>query len=485
MKMPEQHPTSQRLSSEHILHEKLPRKNLPWFIIGLWSILSAILGYFFWKIVSYGYRLFRQPFLLPAIIPIEIINHQTLEAKALLIASANLRAGIEKRRLLNGQEKLILCAGLRNFREPWARDLGFASFGLVELNEFQAAREAFEVFLMNQRPSGQFPVKVHSTNILDRYLHSLFKREQPTQAPIKPKYITAHNTISLDGNALLVIAILNYAAHSADHDFVKTHWSALKRAIIWLEEHALEEDGLLHQAAFADWADSIARQGRVLYTNVLYWKALQDLAQAAASYGKADDQRYFAAKAQHVRKSINDHFWRDDLGYYVTNQVFDNLSSSGNLLAIAWEMTTPAQAHSILDKMNEFDLANPIPTQPVHRSYPTKFIALENRLGGIAHYHTSAAWLWLGAWHVIALARLERLVEAETLLYRISKVIVRDGAVHEVYTPDGRYLSSFWYTSEAPLTWSAGMVVHASYVYQRHIAEIQHSRKMYDRSKRS
>ncbi len=80
--------------------------------------------------------------------------------------------------------------------------------------------------------------------------------------PLRPKYITAHNTISLDGNALLIIAALNYATRSGDTEFAQTHWPALKRAITWLENHALEEDGLLHQAALADWADSIAREGR-------------------------------------------------------------------------------------------------------------------------------------------------------------------------------------------------------------------------------
>jgi len=114
-------------------------------------------------------------------------------------------------------------------------------------------------------------------------------------------------------------------------------------------------------------------------------------------------------------------------------------------------------------------MANPVPTQVVHRAYPDKFIAIENRLGGIANYHTSAAWLWLGAWHVIALTRMERLDEARALLRRIAHVIVRDGAVHEVYAPDGNYLSTFWYTSEAPLTWSAGMVVYAYHVFHRRL----------------
>lgn len=449
----------------------LRRYNSVWYIFGAWSVLGTILGYLFWKTFSYGYRLFRQPFWGAAARPFDLDNHKTIEARAMLIASANLRAGIEERRLPDGQARLVLCAGLRNFREPWARDFGFASFGLVELGEFQVIRETLEVFLIDQRPSGQFPVKVHSTNVLDRYLHSLFKREQPIEAALKPKYITAHNTISLDGNALLIVALLNYTVRTGDHDFARNNWPALRRAIIWLEEHALEADGLLHQAPFSDWADSIARRGRVLYTNVIYWKALHDLAEAADLYGYAGDRDHFAGKAQQLKESINDHFWRADLGYYVTNQIFDNLSSGGNLLAIAWGMTTPEQGHAILDKMNEFAMANPTPTQVVHRPYPNKFIALENRLGGLANYHTSAAWLWLGAWHVIALARMERLAEAELLLYRLARIINRDGAVHEVYAPNGQHLASFWYTSEAPLTWSAGMVVYAYHCYRRHVAK--------------
>lgn len=439
-----------------------------WLSVVLRTLFFTASGFLFFRILRYWHRLYTQPFLAPNRLPADIEDHQTVEAKGLRIAAVNLRTGIEKRRLLDGQEKLVVCAGFRNFREPWARDFGFASFGLIELNEIQTVKEGLEVFLIYQRPSGQLPVKVHSTNIVDRYLHSLFKREQPTRTPIKPKYITAHNTISLDGNALLVIAGLNYVAQAGDETFVRDHWPALKQAVIWLEEHALEEDGLLHQAAFADWADSIARSGRVLYTNILYWKALYDLAETARTY-QLDDEAYFTQKAEQLKVSINHQFWRTDLGYFVNNEIFDNLSSSGNLLAIAWDLATPEQAHSILDRMREFEMATPVPTQVVHRAYPSKFIALENRLGGIPNYHTSAAWLWLGAWHVIALARMERLTEAELLLYRISNVIVRDGAVHEVYAPDGHYLSSFWYTSEAPLTWSAGMVVYAHHVYRRHV----------------
>jgi GH15 family glucan-1,4-alpha-glucosidase len=449
--------------------KKEPSGNYPWFYRSLWSLLITVAGILLWRGTRYLYRLLRQVRLMPSALPVDLADHQTVEARALAIATGNVRAAIEKRRLPDGREKLVLCAGVRNFREPWARDFSFASFGLLELPEYQATRETLDLFMISQRPDGQFPVKVHSTSVPDRFLHSLFKREQPITSPLRPKYRTAHGTISLDGNALLVIAALNYVKLSNDHNFGKTHWYGLKQAVAWLERHALEEDGLLHQAAFTDWADSVARTGRILYSNVLYWKAMVELAAAAPFIGTPGDAGYFQRKVYQLTAAINEHFWRPNLGYFVTSQVFDNLSSSGNLLTISWGLTTPEQAHQILNKMNEFDMANPVPTQVVHRAYPSRFIALENRLAGIAHYHTHAAWLWLGSWHVIALTRMERLVEAEELLYRISKVIVRDEVVHEVYGPDSHYLSTFWYTSEAPLTWSAGMFVHAYHTYQRHL----------------
>jgi hypothetical protein len=43
--------------------------------------------------------------------------------------------------------------------------------------------------------------------------------------------------------------------------------------------------------------------------------------------------------------------------------------------------------------------------------------------------------------------------------------------VQEVYGTDGQPLSSFWYKSEAPLTWNAGMVIYAYQVMERYLNE--------------
>jgi glycogen debranching enzyme len=431
----------------------------------LWVSLIAIISYAVWRLSRYMNRLLRQPRLAYHLLRSDHTSPNEILAQGLLIASSNVRSGIEKRLLTNGEEKWVLCAGIRNFREPWARDFGFASFGLLDMEETEVVRDCLEVFLIHQQPDGHFPVKVHSTNVLDRYLHSLLGKQQPNFIPIKPKYITAHNTISLDGNGLLVVAALHYIQRSGDRGFLRRYWSHLKRGVTWMEEHAGIEDGLLQQGPYTDWADSIARTGRILYTNVIYWKALEQLAEAAQRYGQALDQEIFAEKAERVAQAINDHFWREELGYYITSRRFDTiLSSPGNLLAIAWGLATPEQANSILDKMAQLNMATPVPTQVTNEAYPIEYIGIENRLAGIQQYHTHAAWLWIGGWHVAALIKMGRLEEAKELMQRICRVIVKDGVVHEVYDQNANYLSTFWYTSEAPLTWSASVVVHAHHL---------------------
>jgi GH15 family glucan-1,4-alpha-glucosidase len=226
------------------------------------------------------------------------------------------------------------------------------------------------------------------------------------------------------------------------------------------------EDPLLYQGAFADWADSIARHGRVLYTNVVYWKALSEMAIAANRLNLHQEAITYFVQAKNVARAINQHFWRPHPGYYVTSDELTQLSSDGNLLAIAWGLASREQAESILRVMERARMAEPVPTRVTYPSYPRHLIALENLLGGMATYHTDASWLWIGAWHVIALVKVGQIDEAQKLVTRILQVIVQDRQVNEVHAPNGKPLSSIWYTPEAPLTWNAGMILYACHIFE-------------------
>jgi len=424
------------------------------------------------SLVVYQYiaAILKQPKLISRAVLSKAEDFDSLEANALFIAADSLRSAIETRRMANHRMRQLLHAGYRNFRESWARDFSFASYGLLALNEFAVVKDTLEAFLDHQTAKGQFPVKLHSVSVGTRFMHSLFGREQPMAYPMRPKYLSGHGTISLDGQCLLVIAALHYSQKTGDSEFLEAHWDSLARAISWTERSVKDiTDDLLTQGAFADWADSIARNGRVIYTNVVYWKALHEMAQAATRLGLTDQISFYTDKADKVAKGIEQHLWRPSLGYYAASDALDQLTSSGNLLAVAWGLASTDQANSILDALLIHGMAIPVPTKAAYPSYPARLIALENRLGGLANYHTDAAWLWIGAWHVIALARAQRSNVAHRVLARMAAVIVRDQEVHEVYGPNGKPLSSFWYKSESPLTWNAGMVVYAYYVLEQFI----------------
>lgn len=432
-------------------------------LFGMVAGVGSLLAY------QYFSGILNQPRLISKAILSDEGQFENVEALAMFIAAENLRSAVQTSLLTNGVSKEILNAGYRNFRESWARDFGFATYGLLALEQYDTVKDTLEAYLWHQADDGKFPVKLHSVDVVTRFFHSFFEREQPVEKMLRPKYITGHGTISLDGQALLVIAAQNYARESGDTEFLRRHWSQLKLAIQWIQLYRKQpNDALVYQFAYSDWADSIARRGRIHYTNVVYWKALVSMAEAADSLDIKQQAEFYAEEADRVARAIKLHFWREELGYFITSVRLDQLSSEGNLLAIAWDLATPEQAESILNVMAAARMAEPVPTQVAYPPFPPALVAIENRLGGLANYHTDAAWLWIGAWHVVALTSTNRMDEAQELINRITEIIVRERQLNEAHGLDGKPLSSIWYKSESPLSWNAGMVLYAYKVFESH-----------------
>lgn len=431
---------------------------------GFWSgaLFGAAAGISSLLLYQFLSGILKQPRLLPWTIFSHPDDFETQEALALFIASESISAGVQTRRLKNGKHKEVLHAGYRNFRESWARDFGFASYGLLALEQYDIVRQTLEAFFFYQSPTGQLPVKLHSMDFVTRYFHSFLEREQSTEGTLRPKYISAHGAPSLDGQALLVISAITYARKTKNIEFLKEYWPVLVAALHWLEGHKRDpNEELLYQDSFADWADSVARRGTVHYTNVVYWKALSEMALAADDLDMKAHASFYKQKADHVASAIRGRFWREDLAYFVTSRRLPQLSSDGNLLAIAWGLANAEESQSILRSMDEAGMSQPVPTRVTSTPYPGELIAIENVLAGVGNYHTNAAWLWLGAWHVVAWAQCGDLTRAQEILSQMAAVIVKNKQIHEVYGTNGEPLASIWYKPEAPLTWSAGMFIYA------------------------
>jgi GH15 family glucan-1,4-alpha-glucosidase len=268
---------------------------------------------------------------------------------------------------------------------------------------------------------------------------------------------------------LLVIAASKYIRESGDRAFAEHFWGKMQAAMNWLKSQRRKGMHLLSQSPYADWADSVARKGVVCYTNIVYWKALMEMAVSAQFLARRGEAYLYQESAAVVKAELQDVLWQPDRGYFATSPSMSNLSSGGNLLAIAWGLANQRQSESILNRMRDYGMAYPVPTQAAYPPYQRSKISIENRLGRIANYHTDGAWLWLGAWHIIALCKTGRNDRAQRLLARLAKIILRDQQIYEVYGLDSRPLSSIFYTAESPLTWNAGMLVYAYHILEQHL----------------
>lgn len=388
-----------------------------------------------------------------------LVRPSTEGLEPLEVARACLESCMESRRIGPGESATVVCAGFRHFREPWARDFGFAAFGLLAEGRADVVNDGVRLFFQHQRSNGQLPLKLHSTNLAERYLHSVFHRVQPVESNLIPRFITAHGTRSLDSVLLLLIAWSECVTKTKDLALaVDLHGQAI-RALAWVERYE-KKDGLLHQGPFADWADSIGRRGRVLYTNVLWWKALRGLEQVEALL--PEGMKTGKASSDSVGERIIANYYNREAGYLFQSPNDPMFTSAGNFMACAWGLTDPEQTHSILDYARSKQISSVVPARVTDREYRYYQVAPEMRLAGIANYHTNCSWMWIGGWHAVACYRAGRQDEAEEIVGRMLEIVDRDRTVFEVHDRHGAPLATRLYHSEEPLSWNAAMILYAN-----------------------
>jgi glycogen debranching enzyme len=238
---------------------------------------------------------------------------------------------------------------------------------------------------------------------------------------------------------------------------VDLHDGAL-RAIEWVERYR-KNDGLLHQAPFADWADSIARRGPVLYTNVLWWKALKGLEDVEKFL--PEGMRHSQQSAEEVGLNIRERYYNAQYGYLFQTPSHAMFTAAPNYLAVAWGLTTDEESQAILDYAKEVGMSEVVPSRVTDRNYAFYQVGLEMRIAGIPNYHTSCSWMWIGGWHAVACLRAGRKKEAREYVERMLAIVDRDRTVFEVHDKEGRPLATKLYHSEEPLSWNAAMILYA------------------------
>ncbi|MBN2067891.1 MAG: hypothetical protein JW744_05475 [Candidatus Diapherotrites archaeon] len=328
----------------------------------------------------------------------------------------------------------------KRYSQYWARNSFFASMGSLALGDLGQVERNLQLFASMQNRKGMIP-------------------NQISQA-MKPRYKIAIGSI-IDSTALFVIAATGYARKSKDAEFAAEIFPKARKAVEFLQSKDRNNDFLIEERVFANWADSVLRFGNVLYTNCCYYKALLEFSELSGMLGKKQLSLKYKRLASKTKEKINGMFWHGN--YYldwIDIKRHDFFACDGNLLAIDWGIADREQSQMILNKvkqhqMNKVPLKTNYPLYPVWRIPPTLLPLMEY------HYHNGFSWLWLGCLNAIALNKVGWHNDAKKELKSMAELINQNGAVHEVFDDRGKPVRSIFLKSESPFSWNAGLFVRA------------------------
>ena len=351
-----------------------------------------------------------------------------------------------------------IVAGRLKFNAYWARDGLWAVFGALALGDAAQAEAQLAMFARYQSPAGGIPVRVEFVGHHLTGYNTLRSR---------PKVVGRAGGLfrdPVDTAALFVVALNEYFVATGARALCAHLLPAADTALAWLRTQDRDGDGLVETHYLADWMDSIMKRPKVFNVNVIYYAGLRAFAALARATGDEDAGARAAAAAEALRTRLQAVFWNGDYFVdWVHGRRRGQFSSDGNVSAIFFGAAGEDQARRILAYIaaRGLDAATPLRTcDPV---YPWWQVYPMYHLAGIADYHRTLIWPWLGALNAVNKARLGDRAAAVWDLERIGAWYVRSGAVNEVYAPNGMPVSRRFYSSEVPFAWNA-----ASYVYAMH-----------------
>jgi len=362
---------------------------------------------------------------------------------------------LAKQVLRSNYKELGIYAGKRHFDDYWARDSFFASFAALILKDYDIVKKNLLLFIKYQKSNGEIPLRVGNQNDILKYLGIKIKKQ------IRPRYKEDKNTsFSPDQNLLFIIIVALYVKYSKDKEFAKTYYKHFEKAMDFIVSR-FGKGLLLSEKYYSTWDDTLKTRGFVLYSNVLFYQALKSLSYLSTN-------KKYLMESNLVKKEINKKLWN---GSYFSlmnykDKRYDYFNTSGNLLAIFFDLADKKQALSIFEQIKKFKINEKIPSLTNYPRYSKTFIYFPYYLINMGDYHNQMSWPWIGGLNVAVLAKTGKKKDANKLLEKLSKIILRDGNFYEFYDKNGKPFKRLFYRSESNFSWSAAFFIIA-YNYLR------------------
>jgi len=361
--------------------------------------------------------------------------------ETMVIATRELRACYKKEGIV---------AGNHHFTDYWGRDGYFALLGSISLKDYKIANKMLALFYKNQRSDGLIPYRVMRGPVtLGKYLGhpSFYTKPRPTYK------LRGTGCEVLDGTTLtLLFSGLLGIEKELDGKYILK----IKKALSYLEER--ERSGLLWDGVMAEWNDFALKWGNLLYSNIIYWYALERLSEWTKTFDLNFSTKLTTKKnlvALSLRKKLwNGKFFAD----WYDNKRQDFLYPFGNCMAIVWGFTSPSETESILNECKKLKISFTLETNSP--KYPWYRIDPLQRIAGVPDYQNKGLLWWQpGAAYLVALRKIGKTKEAEEVENKFIEKILSDKTIYECYERTGKPLKRFIYSAENPFAWASGMLV--------------------------
>lgn len=361
--------------------------------------------------------------------------------------------------------KSYASAGAQQFKGLWTRDFAWSARGLIAMGRPEVVKDQLELLLKNMRPSdGLLPRSLDSTDTKFRVALATAHQLLPfipeslgIGKGLKPEYIDQHGQLAFDGNMMAVLAAKQYVAATGDTGFWNAHKAEFAKALSFYDDKL--QGGLLVQPPFSDWQDSVKREGKSFYSNMVYAKVLEDVAGDPAFPGAAE-------KAAALRTKIDATFKDPSTGLYKSMATGPQTSLDGNLLALDLGYVDPksAQGKQLYESLKKSPLWSQKngPGFTTWPPYPEDQKASMVKFVGIGAYHDKLYWSWEMALAAKVAGKMGDTSEAKAIVGRLETMASRDGNIGEIYDPNSlKPKQTLLYKSEQPFTWGSAFVVDA------------------------
>ena len=372
-----------------------------------------------------------------------------------------------------------IMAGKHHYTDVWARDSCQASLGAIraENADKEQVKKNLETLANYQRQDGMIPLRVGAGSLLlksisikgitpegfnhkldNAYAKLIGRKTEARYDVSKDKPFV--KTEPVDPSPWFVITSNDYVQQTGNGQFARDHYKKLEKAIEWTASQDKDNDHLIEEGIYAGWADSAKKKGKVLYSNVLYAKAMQSMAELSDVVGEKNNKIIFEDKSKKIKDRINEKFWNGKHYIdWIDSERHEHMPTYDNSMAVIFDIADNSQANSIENEINKV-FGEKMHFNPHSENLEKKNISPLLSAIGLSDYH-NMSWLPIGCLDAVAKNKIGRKQEATKILGAVADKILKHNNVYEVYDEQSNPINRTFYQSEGPFAWAAGLYIYA------------------------